>query len=726
MRFSSSILYRLLAPRQGMGRHRSFGNTVPQPAPKLPTLLALGWVLAVTLIYLVNDYTWFLPIELASRAGGLLRTLRLGPYFQAFLLSRVLDLLTLAAILATAFAGGVLVIDRLIPHRDLLGGLCALAIGFWILATTTLLLGAVSISMVPLAFIGLACWFFRSPRAWVLCTRLSWAAPGSWWSLGMVALITAAAGLNLLGAMAPPMEFDELEYHLGTLADFIRAGRIVGTPHNVYSNFPQLTEMLYLLALVSRSDIAAKLLHLIFGLLAALGIYAVGRQVRSPRVGLTSAALIYCTPFVLDLSQTARIDLATTFFTVLAVGTFLAWCEVERPHLDVFLWLSALFAGEALATKWTAIAVVLLPLVGLLLVTRTANDQEPRRALLARAARYLLIATVPVLPWGLKNALLTGNPVYPFLSQVFPSPHWTPSQALIFAKAHAPTFGDIHTPAFIWSTLVDLGRRAVHYSLIEPLAVPFFLLLMPLLLLCRPLPPPIRRATSLCLVAYVGWYVLTYRPWRFLFPMFPLAAVLAAFALDNAARELWQRRLLHAVVGLLLLFSLATIALNITADVEISSRQPPTYSVINYSLGQMSTEDFVAHMGSGAFEPIVWMNHHLPATAAVLYLGETRAYYAQHRVFWSTAFDQDLLATRTKEATAPDSFPADLRAHGISHIYMNWSELLRLQLNYGYLRDLKWPVIQRMLQDGYLQPVHVWRLPGARARFPSEVYAVRP
>ena len=123
----------------------------------------------------------------------------------------------------------------------------------------------------------------------------------------MLALVVAAAAINLLGAVVPPFEYDELEYHLGAPSEYLKAGRILFLPHNFYSNMPQLTEMLYLLAMVVRSDVAAKLLHWSFGLLSAMAVYSVASRRWSSRVGMTAAALFYAVPFVQDLSQTARI-----------------------------------------------------------------------------------------------------------------------------------------------------------------------------------------------------------------------------------------------------------------------------------------------------------------------------------------------------------------------------------------------------------------------------------
>ena len=84
----------------------------------------------------------------------------------------------------------------------------------------------------------------------------------------------------------------------------IKAGQIIFLPHNFYSNLPQLTEMLYLLALVTRSGIAAKLLHFCFGLLSAAAIYAVAGKLWSRRIGaLAGLALLLVIGMSLLLSN---------------------------------------------------------------------------------------------------------------------------------------------------------------------------------------------------------------------------------------------------------------------------------------------------------------------------------------------------------------------------------------------------------------------------------------
>ena len=210
-----------------------------------------------------------------------LPTLAIGPHFGEFWRAALTDAGCAAAILATAFAVGAVAIDRLTPEKNLLTALFSLAAGLWILSVAILLVGAASISGLPWVFLLAGCWLLPAPREFFhrvgrASERLDgWPRSDRGWAKLMLACVIAAALLNLLSAMTPPFEYDELEYHLGAPAEYIKAGRIIALPHNFYSNLPQLTEMLYLLALKMSSGVAAKLLHWSFGVLGAVAVYAI-------------------------------------------------------------------------------------------------------------------------------------------------------------------------------------------------------------------------------------------------------------------------------------------------------------------------------------------------------------------------------------------------------------------------------------------------------------------
>ena len=648
----------------------------PWLRPEFARLLAILWVVGLALVYLVRYGAWILPWQAANLFGAALPALRVGPHFQEFWIARAYDFACVIGIAVAALGLGATVTDRLVAKRDVLGALVALAVGLWLLAVLVLVAGSVSIANIPLVSLTLLCWFLPAPRKFVRDFQVSTDRTDRWAKL-MVACVVLAAVLNLAGALAPPFEYDELEYHLGALADYQHAGRIVFLPHNFYSNLPQLTEMLYLLATTMTSDIAAKILHWLFGLLGAVAVFGVARRLWSRAVGLTAAALFYCTPFVQDLGQTARIDLATAFFATLAFGALVIGSEEENRNL---VWLSALCAGAAVATKWTAIPVVLLPLA-ILLVFRREFRLLPAFGLLAMAV---------VAPWLVKNWLLAGDPVYPLFHQWFSNSHWTASQAAVFSEKHYPTFG--------WGTIGQFFSLLWNYSFVETGAVPLLLMTTPLVLLVTRFEPAVKRAGWLVAGAYASWFCFTFRPWRFLFPTFGMAAVTGAFAMDKLGREAPARFAVRLAVGTVVLASLATLALNDLADTENPEHLPPQMSFLQYALGQVTRDEFIARMGKGVLEPIVWMNENLPVGAKVLYVGESRVYYAKHPVLWSTAFDQHPLTAMSNGAKTEEELAAALRTRGITHVYINFAELDRLRRGYNYMVDANWNLIRYTLQ----------------------------
>jgi len=588
-------------------------------------LLPFVWAAGVAVLWLTLGDAWIWPVRLAQ----LISPVRVGPHCGVLVRDTATAAGTVLLTLFTAFGMGATLLARWLSEKNLFSGLITLAVGLWGLSVVVLLTGLFSIAAVPWVYVLGFCWLLPWPRQFFSrrCVR---AVPTAWETL-VICFLALAATLNFIGALVPPFEYDELEYHLGALAEYRRAGRIIFLPHNFYSNLPQLTEMLYLLG----SDTAAKLLHWSFGVLSAVAVYAVAERMATRRVALTAAALFYCLPFVQNLSMTARVDLATTFFAALAFGGLL---------LDEVRW-SALAAGCALATKWTAVPVVLLPCLLFVWASHT------RRPLLAR---YAGLAIGFVAPWLLKNELLAGNAVYPLWSH---AASWSAEQAALFAWKHYPRFdGD-----GLW----QLVERIWRYSFIETDASPLLLLAAPLVLFCRNRTKGLRRAVGLFLSAYVAWYLFTFRPWRFLFPAFPLAAILGGWALCETR---WTR----AVAALVMTVGLSMMSVTLLADVGEAGTNP-----FHYALGNLSRRDFVAKMGGGCFEPIVWMNENLPPTATVLYLGEARTYHARHRVIWSTAYDR---------------FPPHV-LDTVTHVYVNFSELKRLHEGYGYPRGLDREVV---------------------------------
>jgi hypothetical protein len=141
--------------------------------------------------------------------------------------------------------------------------------------------------------------------------------------------------------------------------------------------------------------------------------------------------------------------------------------------------------------------------------------------------------------------------------------------------------------------------------------------------------------------------------------------------------------------------------------------------MIHYLCGQASRDEFVATAGREVYEPIIWMNEHLPPTAVVLYVGEARVALARHRVVWATAFDQHPLAAMMRSATTPTDLAAAMRERGITHIYVNQQEWQRLARGYDYLAGFNQPLWDEFLAS-HASLVHHQRVSDVYALHPSE------
>jgi len=197
-------------------------------------------------------------------------------------------------------------------------------------------------------------------------------------------------------------------------------------------------------------------------------------------------------------------------------------------------------------------------------------------------------------------------------------------------------------------------------------------------------------------VAFAGWFIGTFRPWRFFYPALPLAALLGAYGLDrlravSRGMSILARAGILAMMGGGLCLMLAVALL----DAGDYKRSPPRMSFVQYALGRVASDDFLREMGGGMYAPIVWMNENLPADARILYLGEARVYHARHPVLWSTAFDRHPLTEIAAGVTTPAELRGRFWVREVTHIYVNHREWRRLEQGYGYLADFD----QRLLAE---------------------------
>ena len=100
----------------------------------------------------------------------------------------------------------------------------------------------------------------------------------------LVLLVVVPFTIYLLsGAISPPTDFDVREYHLQGPKEWFQQGQITFLPHNVYTSFPFLTEMLSLTGMIFTEDwwrgaLVGQIVLSTFQVLSALSVFSIARR----------------------------------------------------------------------------------------------------------------------------------------------------------------------------------------------------------------------------------------------------------------------------------------------------------------------------------------------------------------------------------------------------------------------------------------------------------------
>jgi len=522
--------------------------------------------------------------------------------------------------------------------------------------------------------------------------------------LGGVLLINAAMGFF------PPLAFDSMEYHLFAPAVYVRQGELVFLKNNVYANFPQLVEMQYAGAMALTGSTYAGAIYgkLLNGLLFLVAVSGTGRLVKqvtgSDGGTLAAMVILAASPRLLVMANRAFVEIPYLYFvlcTVICAG----WAVAPAVRQENDGWtglqggvLTGIFAGFAFSTKYPAFPLLVLPAATVVLAGRYVMDERIKPAV-SGAVLLVVTALTVASPWLIRNAVNTGNPVYPLLYSVLDGEPLTDQNAARWRAAHRTEETGTETLRRIFSSWSLAGRVQVADDKTKPgdsragnqrrmktelTWSPFLLLFLPLLIFVRDGPAPPRRWAfllgGLLLFAAGVWWFFTHRLLRFLAPLFPLLAVLNAIGLVALTRK-WKRigaYLTPAVVGVGLIAPLQHVTMRVAPG--RGARE------LRLVAGYTHPEQVLSELAAGPYPRLAamgWINRNVPSDDRIGLVGEATAFYLRRTVDEWTVFDRnDTL--KALLASTPSRTIEKLRSGRISWLLVNRSEMLRYNRTYSY------------------------------------------
>ncbi len=630
--------------------------TAPVKPSQHRTALRLGlavagcWVVAIVMSVLSGQGT------VNGRYLGNLSSLLFAPLF---------------ILLATAI--GEWVLTRALRLREEFTGRTVLAAGLGLgaFSLTTLVVGCMAVPPTPVVWVVLVTLAgVLSHRTGALLLRLGRRIKEFWISAEVVGLvfngllvliICTLVVLNILYAFVPPLEYDELEYHLAAPAKYVRAGRIFFISDNAYASFPANIEMLFLDAMLIRGGVAdgfalGRLINVALGLLAACAAGACAAALFSRHAAVPAAAILYTWPRVNGLQQIAYVELGLMFYVGLALLAADQYHGARRklPHLV----LLGIVCGLAAGCKYPAALFVCGPAA--LWVLWSA-----RRRLVAHGLVFVAVALATLSPWLIRNVVNTGNPVYPLLGGTLGGRTWSARKEARWHKAHSSKDRSL---AGMWKSVRKTATGG-YPGKDDPSSMTVLLAaFLPFALVRRKWWTKALILLLLTAGCIVAWLLLTHRIPRFIMPwLVPLVVLNAAGAVALA-----RTRVPRVVLALAFV-----VLCGIEAEATWRVRHPSAETRFlfgAYAADALATE----------FMPTIPFINSLPRGSRTLFLGEARTLYYTGHIVAPVVFDENPLDDIVRAARTPEDIRDGLDKLGITHIYVNLGEIHRLQWSYAF------------------------------------------
>ena len=607
--------------------------------------------------------------------------------------------------LATAAGGGLALLSLAVfVVGSLAGGALTMAVWWPVLG------GGVALALIqshrPLGGLRLPRTLTGYSLVWVVA-----AAGVSLWLSG--ALMPAGWLGNLSGPSGDAAAV--LARHMQLPREFYQAGRVAALPHNVYSHFPLGTEMLRLLGMCLRGGAyegmyLAKLIVGLYAVVAVAGAFG-GLRPAGRFHAAAGAALLATAPWVLYLSWLALPELASLAYLVLALVWVRHW--LARPGVRPAACIGLMLAAAA-TTDYAAAATVAAPVLVVVAVGVLFRRRGLGQLFLAGGLVMALL-----LPWLIRNAVATGNPVFPLATGVFGRGRWSDEVERRWQSAHGgagrpvpqspdappdarPTRGARAAAFFLGpvnTTRILGGRHVPLHTVLGPVVLLVLAgTVVAMLLRPRAAPGWDWLLLAVAVLQLAGWLAFgAGAAGRVVAPAVGPICLLCASGLGRLAgvRKIRWLRQSPAAGGR---WGLAPATLLLIAAAVLNIAAARSYWAAEMGRSRLRPAGLPARRyAEVALE--FRAAHAVVGDGKLALVGDDRPFYHPPGTLYATAFDEHPLAGLIGRSRWPEALADGLRRRGITHLYVAWARIDHLARTAGWPTSMSPIRLKRILAD---------------------------
>lgn len=477
--------------------------------------------------------------------------------------------------------------------------------------------------------------------------------------------LVGMAGVALLIAATVSPFYDQWHQHLGFAWIWLQDGSIHPLQRNWYSFMPVNSSLLYAYGLKILGPWSAQVIHWWAGVVTVLTVASLTRKLGSDSAVLWTLWIVVATPTALHLATTAGNDLVVTMF---CAGAWLGLIHTVGETENRLRWW--LFAGGcvglAMGTKYTAMGTVAIPLaVGAIVLHRPWKGADQFTGLLRGSSAATAAALAIFAPWAVRNFADSGNPLFPFLNNMFRA---TLKVSLDSAQEFDAWISGFDLSARHLVSGLDLGTFQAPldgFPSIGLAYLPLAALAIVVFFVNRYRQKEVNALAAGALAGIAFWLASLHVD-RYLLaalvPAIPVLAIALSGTLEKASKVV--RFALVALMALVFCWNLAASASRMGLD------------RLGCTLGVEEVEPILARWvsSSAAFEPVAA----LPPDAKVLLVAEARALGFERPVELEHPFGEPRLEELARTSASPREMAETLASEGITHILANRWEADRI------------------------------------------------
>ncbi len=482
--------------------------------------------------------------------------------------------------------------------------------------------------------------------------------------VGILGLLYLTIGGNAAVA------WDAAVHHYAFPKALLFAGGLIDVPEIPFSFYPSLGEMLFTLGLGIGGEFLAGSMTWIYLFPLAGAFLSIGGNLGNKRIGLWALVLFLGAPLTFQTPSAGVIDLPFFTYCTLALAVLL-------DARDSLSWrriiLIGLLIGCACATKH--LGLLFLPAIIPILIWKMIGTKNGTGRIIGAGAVVALYALLVPLPWYIRSDTATGDPLYPFLTNIFAV---SGGQEGAFS---AQNFARTDYPRSLIGFILYLWHLTMNYWDLRPwyLAIhPAWLALLPPTVIWAFKPMHAERQRSeishLRMILILAFLVLSINFFlapafpRYIFPVWICLSLTSAWCLVEIRRT-WPsigKPMVPVVLGLMFLVVFGMVAKR-------------TLEVLPQFISEQARHNAVSQAFPG-YETFAWANENLDTDASHILSIDPKIYYLDSRaIIAKPGYESSLLVPWDSE---PSEILANWRQLGVTHFILD-TTLISVKHGYG-------------------------------------------